>query len=370
MNDDRVAAPGDEISVCPNCGTKIPVSLTPERCPVCQLKAALAVNLTSDSAKTESQGLANGVQELTQGAIGSFDHYEVLRGSDGAPLELGRGAMGVTYRAMDKNLRCPVALKVINARYLKDESARLRFVREARAAARLRHPNVASVFHLGTKNGDYFYAMELVEGTTLHQLIEQKGPVPVPLALEITDQVAAALEAAHKEQIIHRDIKPGNIMLRFNDDGAVNVKVIDFGLAKAAAASSLNSGPGLSVPGMFTGTALFASPEQCAGREVDIRSDIYSLGVTLWECLTAKVPFTGTTFEVISQHLHSPLPLEQLKQVPLPAVELLKKMLAKGPVERQQTPSELRSELRALKVSPSRPVQPSARKSLFGARMW
>ena len=375
MNDDRVAAPGDEISVCPNCGTKIPVSLTPERCPVCQLRAALTVDLPSDSANTESQGLTNGVQELTQGAIGSFDHYEVLRGSDGAPAELGRGAMGVTYRAMDKNLRCPVALKVINARYLKDESARLRFVREARAAARLRHPNVASVFHLGTKNGDYFYAMELVEGTTLHQLIEQKGPVPIPLALETTDQVAAALEAAHKEQIIHRDIKPGNIMLRFNDDGAVNVKVIDFGLAKAAAAaSSSNSEPGLSVPGMFTGTALFASPEQCAGREVDIRSDIYSLGVTLWECLTAKVPFTGTTFEVISQHLHSPLPLEQLKQVPLPAVELLKKMLAKGPDERQQTPSELRSELRALKqtleISPSRPVQPSAGKSRFGARMW
>jgi serine/threonine protein kinase/tetratricopeptide (TPR) repeat protein len=375
MNDDRVAAPGDEISVCPNCGTKIPVSLTPERCPVCQLRAALTVDLPSDSANTESQGLTNGVRELTQGAIGSFDHYEVLRGSDGAPAELGRGAMGVTYRAMDKNLRCPVALKVINARYLKDESARIRFVREARAAARLRHPNVASVFHLGTKNGDYFYAMELVEGTTLHQLIEQKGPVPIPLALEITDQVAAALEAAHKEQIIHRDIKPGNIMLRFNDDGAVNVKVIDFGLAKAAAAaSSSNSEPGLSVPGMFTGTALFASPEQCAGREVDIRSDIYSLGVTLWECLTAKVPFTGTTFEVISQHLHSPLPLEQLKQVPLPAVELLKKMLAKGPDERQQTPSELRSELRALKqtleISPSRPVQPSAGKSRFGARMW
>jgi serine/threonine protein kinase/Tfp pilus assembly protein PilF len=278
--------------------------------------------------------------------------------------------MGVTYQAIDKNLRCPVALKVINARYLKDESARLRFVREARAAARLRHPNVASAFHLGTKNGDYFYAMELVEGTTLHQLIQQKGPMPVPLALEITDQVAAALEAAHKEQIIHRDIKPGNIMLRFNDDGAVNVKVIDFGLAKAAAASSLNSEPGLSVPGMFTGTALFASPEQCAGREVDIRSDIYSLGVTLWECLTAKVPFTGTTFEVISQHLHSPLPLEQLKQIPSPIVGLLKKMLAKGPDERQQTPSELRSELRPLKVSPPRPVQPSAGKSRFGARTW
>src|ERR1700758_5282264 len=369
MNEDGVTAPGHGISVCPNCGTKIPESLSPVCCPVCQFRAALAVNLMSDSAATEPEELVNGVQVLTQGAIGSFDHYEIFRDSSGAPVELGRGAMGVTYRATDKNLRCPVALKVINARYLKDESARIRFVREARAAARLRHPNVASVFHLGTKNGDYFYAMELVEGTTLQQLIQQKGPMPVPLALEIADQVAAALEAAHKEQIIHRDIKPGNIMLRFNDDGAVNVKVIDFGLAKAAAAaSSLNSEPGLSVPGMFTGTALFASPEQCAGREVDIRSDIYSLGVTLWECLTAKVPFTGTTFEVISQHLHSALPLEQLKQIPSPIVGLLKKMLAKGPDERQQTPSELRSERRALQISPSRPAKPPARQPLFGAR--
>jgi serine/threonine protein kinase/tetratricopeptide (TPR) repeat protein len=377
MNDDKVTSPGHGISVCPICGTKIPVSLAPALCPVCQLKAALTVNLMSDSAATEREGLANGVEELTQGTIGSFDHYEVLIGSNGAPVELGRGAMGVTYRAVDKNLRCPVALKVINTRYLKDESARFRFVREARAAARLRHPNVASVFHLGTKNGDYFYAMELVEGTTLHQLIRQKGPLPVLLALEITDQVAAALEAAHKEQIIHRDIKPGNIMLRFNDDGAVNVKVIDFGLAKAAAAaSSLNSEPGLSLPGSFTGTAVFASPEQCAGREVDIRSDIYSLGVTLWETLTAEVPFTGTAFEVMSKHLHSPLPLEQLKNVPLPVVGLLKKMLAKGPGERQQTPSELRTELRTLRQTlelpptPAEPVQPSDPKPRFGAQMW
>jgi serine/threonine protein kinase/tetratricopeptide (TPR) repeat protein len=378
MNDDRVTAPGHELSVCPNCGTTIPVSLTPERCPVCQLRAALMANLTSDSTTTSPKGTASGVPDLTQGAIGSFDHYEILKDSNGAPVELGRGAMGVTYRAIDRNLHCPVALKVINSHYLKDESARLRFVREARSAARLRHPNVASVFHLGTRNADYFYAMELVEGTTLHQLIQEKGPVSMPLALEITDQVATALEAAHQEQIVHRDIKPGNIMLRVNDDGAVNVKVIDFGLAKAAAAaSSLHSEPGLSLPGTFTGTALFASPEQCAGREVDIRSDIYSLGVTLWECLTAKLPFTGTTFEVISQHLHSPLPLEQLKPLPLPVIGLLKKMLAKSPNERQQTPSELRAELRALKqtlqISPSGfagTVPPSARKSRFRARRW
>jgi serine/threonine protein kinase/tetratricopeptide (TPR) repeat protein len=326
----RATTSNKVISTCPKCGTKIPDSLPSDRCPVCQLQGALD---PEDKAAAPSSH--------------RFDHYELLAGDDGTPLELGRGAMGVTYRAFDSNLRCPVALKVINARYLNDESARLRFVREARAAARLRHPNVASVFHLGTKNGDYFYAMEFVEGEALEQVIKNRGPMPVTLALDIVDQVAAALEAAHKEQIVHRDIKPGNLMLRFGEGGSVNVKVIDFGLAKAA--SSAHSDPTLSTPGTFTGTALFASPEQCAGGEVDTRSDIYSLGVTLWEMLTGKVPFTGTTVQVMSQHLHAPLPLEQLKNISASAVVLLKRMLEKDPARRPQNPSELRAEVRAVR---------------------
>jgi serine/threonine protein kinase len=331
------AASNKAISTCPKCGTKIPASLPSERCPVCQLQGAL------------DPEVASGLTDADKPAASSpqiFDHYELLTGDDGTPIELGRGAMGVTYRAFDSNLRCPVALKVINARYLNDESARLRFVREARAAARLRHPNVASVFHLGKKNGDYFYAMEFVEGEALDQVIKSRGPMPVPLALDIVDQVAAALQAAHQEQIVHRDIKPGNLMLRFGEGGSVNVKVIDFGLAKAA--SSAQSDPALSTPGTFTGTALFASPEQCAGSEVDIRSDIYSLGVTLWEMLTGKVPFTGTTVQVMGQHLHAPLPLERLKNIPEPAVVLLKHMLEKDPARRPQNPSELRAEIRAV----------------------
>src|ERR1700731_1205455 len=264
----RATTSNKVISTCPKCGTKIPDSLPSDRCPVCQLQGALD---PEDKAAAPSSH--------------RFDHYELLPGDDGTPLELGRGAMGVTYRAFDSNLRCPVALKVINARFLNDEAARLRFVREARAAAQLRHPNVASVFHLGTKNGDYFYAMEFVEGEALDHVIKNRGPMPAALALDIVDQVAAALEAAHKEQIVHRDIKPGNIMVRFGDAGGVNVKVIDFGLAKA---SGVHSEAGLSTPGSFTGTAVFASPEQCAGSEVDVRSDIYSLGITLWEALTGK----------------------------------------------------------------------------------
>jgi TolB-like protein/Tfp pilus assembly protein PilF len=330
--DDKAGATASNkmISTCPNCGTKIPDSLPSDRCPVCQLQGAL---------DPEDKAAA--------AASHRFDHYELLTGDDGTPVELGRGAMGVTYRAVDSNLHCPVALKVINARYLNDESARLRFVREARAAARLRHPNVASVFHLGTKNGDYFYAMEFVEGEALEQVIKSRGPMPVTLALDIVDQVAAALEAAHQEQIVHRDIKPGNLMLRFGEGASVNVKVIDFGLAKAA--SSAHSDPTLSTPGTFTGTALFASPEQCAGSEVDTRSDIYSLGVTLWEMLTGKLPFTGTTVQVMGQHLHAPLPLQQLKNIPEAAVDLLKRMLEKDPGRRPQNPSQLRAVVRAVR---------------------
>ena len=137
-----------------------------------------------------------------------FEHYELVTGEDGKPVELGRGAMGVTYKAFDIDLHCPVTLKVISEQYLGDESARLRFLREARAAASVRHPNVASVFHLGRTGENYFYAMEFVEGETLENLIKRSGRLEVKLALEITTQVAAGLAAVHKQKLVHRDIKP------------------------------------------------------------------------------------------------------------------------------------------------------------------
>src|ERR1700732_1207453 len=196
----RATTSNKVISTCPKCGTKIPDSLPSDRCPVCQLQGALD---PEDKAAAPSSH--------------RFDHYELLAGDDGTPLELGRGAMGVTYRAFDSNLRCPVALKVINARYLTDESVRLRFVREARAAARLRHPNVASVFHLGKSQGNYFYAMEYVEGETLDRLIKRSGRLEVHLALEIAAQIAAGLAAVQKQNLIHRDIKSTNIMVHLQE---------------------------------------------------------------------------------------------------------------------------------------------------------
>ena len=157
-----------------------------------------------------------------------------MTGEDGKPVELGRGAMGVTYKAFDVDLHCPVTLKVISERYLGDESARLRFLREARAAASVRHPNVASVFHLGRTGQNYFYAMEFVEGETLENLIKRSGRLEVKLALEIATQVAAGLAAVHKQKLVHRDIKPSNIMVSVEEGSAVTAKIIDLGLAKPA----------------------------------------------------------------------------------------------------------------------------------------
>ncbi|HYZ71508.1 MAG TPA: serine/threonine-protein kinase [Chthoniobacterales bacterium] len=157
------------------------------------------------------------VEPTHSSSISRFDHYQVLTREDGTLLELGHGAMGVTYKAIDINLRCAVALKVINARFIGDESARRRFVREARAAASVRHPNVASVFHLGQTGEGYFYAMEFVEGETLENLIKRCGRLAPNIALEITSQVAAGLTAIHERNLVRRDIKPANILVRLKE---------------------------------------------------------------------------------------------------------------------------------------------------------
>jgi predicted ATPase len=268
-----------------------------------------------------------------------FEHYELVTGEGGKLVELGRGAMGVTYKAFDVDLRCPVTLKVINERYLGEKSAQLRFLREARAAASVRHPNVASVFHLGRTGSSYFYAMEFVEGETLDRLITPSVRLEIKLALEITTQVAAGLAAVHEQNLVHRDIKPSNIMVRLKEEGGVTAKIIDLGLAKTLGESA--SAAGISSPGAFAGTPEFASPEQFAGVGVDIRSDLYSLGVTLWEMVTGRTPFRGSSAEVMYQHQHAPLPLERLKDVAQPVVVLLEKLLEKDPAQRFQTPDEL-----------------------------
>ena len=320
--------------ICPTCGQKFSGAM--EFCPVCMLRDALATSGVESGESLCSEGV---VEPMPERPAQRFEHYELLTSEDGKPLELGRGAMGVTYKAFDVDLHCPVTLKVISERYLGDELARLRFLREARAAARLRHSNVASVLHLGRTGNSYFYAMEFVEGETLEKLIKRSGRLEVELALEITTQVAAGLAAVHEQNLVHRDIKPTNIMVRLKEERGLTAKIIDLGLAKTLDESA--SEAGISSLGTFVGTPEFASPEQFAGVSVDIRSDLYSLGVTLWVMVTGQTPFRGPSAEVMYQHQHVPLPLERLKDVPQPVVVLLEKLLQKDPAQRFQTPNEL-----------------------------
>ncbi len=275
-----------------------------------------------------------------------FDHYEVLTRDDGALFELGRGAMGITYKAFDTSLRIPVALKVINATYLNSEVARQRFIREARSAAKLRHRHVASVFHLGTEGDTWFYSMEFIDGETVDSLIKRHGPLSPVVALTIAAQVARALNAAAQHGLVHRDIKPSNLMLVKEDEELV-AKVIDFGLAKTSLTGDADEAAATLSMGGFVGTPHFASPEQLEEKEIDVRSDIYSLGVTLWYMLAGQAPFAGSMAQVMSQHLSKPPPFEKLDKLPPPVSAVLRKMLAKDPAERFQTPVELRKALEA-----------------------
>ena len=318
---------------CPSCGNEFSGAM--EFCPVCMLRKALAEGVESGASSASEEGVKPTPEQATQ----RFEHYQLITGEDGKPVELGRGAMGVTFKAFDVDLHCPVTLKVISEKYLGDESAQLRFLREARAAARLRDSNVASVLHLGRTGGSYFYAMEFVEGETLENLIKRSGRLDVKLALEITTQVAAGLAAVHEQNLVHRDIKPTNIMVRLKEERGVTAKIIDLGLAKTLEESA--SEAGISSPGAFVGTPEFASPEQFGGVGVDIRSDLYSLGVTLWVMVTGQTPFRGPSAEVMYQHQHAPLPRKRLKDVPQPVVVLLEKLLQKDAARRFQTPNEL-----------------------------
>jgi serine/threonine protein kinase len=329
-----------EIRTCPVCGTKFSTTTKSVACPVCILRGVVtgesAVARTVNRAAESKCGSEQGEPDSS---MHRFENYKLMLDETGRPIELGRGAMGITYKAFDVDLRCPVTLKVISERCVGDESARRRFLREARAAASLHHPNVASVFHLGRSGTDYFYAMEFVEGETLESLIKRSGHVNAKLALEITTQVGVGLAAVHQQKLVHRDIKPTNIMVRLEDGGAVIAKIIDLGLAKAV------SEPGTQTPisalGAFVGTPEFASPEQFAGVAVDIRSDLYSLGVTLWEMLTGNAPFTGSPPEVLYQHQHAPLPLSHLMGIPQPVIVLVEVLLEKDPKRRFQSPAEL-----------------------------
>ena len=325
-------------AVCPECGTRLEGGFSRGlgRCMICLLRVGF------DDAEEPNEALLSSVADR-------LGNYRIERRDDGSLWELGRGAMGVTYRAVDTSLKRPVALKLIDSEWAKrGAEARERFMREARTAASLRHPNVATVYHFGIReeNGQCFCAMELVEGETLEMRVRRTGPLDALTTIDIALQVSSALAAAEKQGLVHRDLKPANLMLvaaapDANDSSPGKaekaetvVKVIDFGVAKALVEKP--DAMGLTHGG-FVGTPAFASPEQFTDAPVGVRSDIYSLGATLWYLLTGHRPFEGATIEQIRASQHSQaLPIEQLKaaRVPSRLISLLVSMLAAEPAAR------------------------------------
>src|SRR5687768_2909432 len=279
-------------------------------------------------------------------------HYRILS-------LLGEGGMGRVYLAQDTKLHRKVSLKFLSTNFAQDHERMRRFEQEARAISALNHPNILTIHEISESDGHRFIVTELIEGQTLRQRL--RSALGIDEALEIAVQVASALVAAHRVNIIHRDIKPENIMIR-KDDGLV--KVLDFGLAKitpprqrrSASDSALTTAlKGNTAPGVVMGTVAYMSPEQARGDSVDERTDIWSLGVVLYEMIAGSSPFiAGTSNEVISAILskQSPPPLARYSQlVPERLEEIVEKALAKNPDERYQTSKDLLIDLKRLKQS-------------------
>jgi eukaryotic-like serine/threonine-protein kinase len=252
---------------------------------------------------------------------------------------IARGGMAEVYRARDRLLDRPVALKVLFPELSVDRAFVERFRREAQAAAKLSHPNIVPVFDWGEDAGSYFIVMEFVDGRPLSAVLRETGPLEPARAAGITTQVAAALASAHRHGVVHRDIKPGNVLI--TNDG--QVKVTDFGIARA-----VNTEESLTQTGAVMGTATYFSPEQAEGIGVDARSDIYSLGVVLFEMLTGRPPFLGDTpVSVASKHVRDvpPMPRELLETVPVELEAVVMKAMAKQPEQRYQSAEEFRADL-------------------------
>src|SRR6266496_1648158 len=251
---------------------------------------------------------------------------------------LGAGGMAEVYEGHDRLLDRRVAIKILLAQYAHDPSFLARFRREAQAAARLSHPNIVGVYDTGSENDTWFIVMEYVDGRTLKDVIRSEGPLYWSRAAEVAADVAGALAVAHAHGVVHRDVKPGNVML--TTEG--KVKVMDFGIARASAV------PSITQTAAVVGTAQYLSPEQAQGIEADPRSDVYALGCCLYEMLTGRVPFTGPTPVAIAyQHVQEvPTPPRALNpEVPVPLERVCLKAMAKRPEDRYQTAVELRADL-------------------------
>ena len=271
--------------------------------------------------------------------------YEILG-------ELGGGGMARVYRGWDRRLHREVAIKVIDDR-LAMPGIGERFLREARAASALSHPNICTIFDIGEQDGAPYLVMELLEGETLRERINQ-DVIPVDEILRYSSEVADALAAAHARGIVHRDVKPANIFLVKKPNGSGQAKMLDFGLAKIDqfANEEREFGSNLTTMGATVGTVSYMSPEQARGEKLDARSDLFSLGIVMYEMATGQLPFRGNTSALVFVQLlgqMSPEPIRKFNgQIPAELEQVIMKLLAKSPRARYQSANELTDELQEL----------------------
>jgi len=248
--------------------------------------------------------------------------------------EIGKGGMAIVYKAFDAALQRVVAMKVLLPQLAMDRTLVQRFQREAITAANLRHPNIVTIHDVGTRDGYYYIVMEYLEGPSLQQELRRVGALPLPRVVNLVAQLASALDYAHQQGLVHRDVKPSNIMIGLGD----RVTLTDFGLVKAAGSTRLTQ------DGTSVGTLAYMAPEQLRGEEVDYRSDVYSLGVVVYEMLTGKLPFqAATSYEAMRLVLsQKPVPPSRLRKGLSPQADrVLLRALAKKPEERFRSAGEL-----------------------------
>ena len=264
------------------------------------------------------------------------NRYEILE-------KIGTGGMSDVYKSKDHKLNRYVAVKVLKQEFSENANFVSKFQVEAQAAAGLAHPNVVNVYDVGEENDVYYIVMELVEGITLKKYIEKKARLSVKEAISIAIQVSMGIEAAHNNHIIHRDIKPQNIII--SKEG--KVKVTDFGIAKAATSNTITSN--------VMGSVHYTSPEQARGGYSDEKSDIYSLGITMFEMLTGRVPFNGeTTVAIAIKHIQEqlPSPREYIPEIPVSVERIVVKCCQKSPDRRYQTMADLVADLKQSLINP------------------
>lgn len=290
-----------------------------------------------------------------------ISHYRILE-------KLGEGGMGVVYKAQDQRLNRPVAIKILNINLKTKEKDSLRFIHEARAASALNHPNICTIHDIGEEQDKKYIVMEFIEGETLQKILERRGSLPEKEVIDLTIQICDALAPVHSNGIIHRDIKPDNIIIT----GKKNIKIMDFGLAKVISDKTediyqknsievnyhdLEPSSLKTTIGSLIGTVTYMSPEQATGKKVDHRSDIFSLGIVLFELLTGKLPFEAETkIDVISKIIHEEIPYMTAndKQVSSKMVQVVDRMLKKNPDERYNDVQELSIELNNIKLGQKR----------------